>query len=317
MTYPRAISINEEGPREGFQAEPRFIATELKLALIDALGQTGLKRIVVTSFANPERVPSMRDAEELVARLERRPGVRYSAIWLNQRGLQRAVDTGRLDLEGTLGLTASEAFLQRNQRRTAKEDIAAARASAQAYEALYIPVTRLGIMAAFGCNYMGSISVEHVLQQVDTLVEIATERCLPVSRLTLADTMGWANPQAIKRLVGAVQDRHPQLAIALHLHDTRGLGIANAYAGLEMGIAEFDASIGGVGGCPFAGPNAAGNIATEALAFLCAEMGIDTGLDLAKLIDAAQLAERIFGRPLPCTLSRIGANALRLARTAQ
>ncbi len=313
MSYPSFVRINEEGPREGFQADPRFIETDKKLELIEALSQTGIKHIVVTSFANPERVPSVGDAEEVVARMVRHPGVNYSAIWLNQRGLERAITTGRLDIEGTLGLTASEPFLQRNQRRTVEEDLVAAMQAATTYKHHGIPVRRLGIMAAFGCNFAGDIAPDHVVSLIASLLDIAEAAEVRAERVTLADTMGWANPLSVKRLVGAVQDRFPHLAIALHLHDTRGVGIANALAGLEMGVAEFDASIAGLGGCPFSGPTAAGNIATEELAFMCAEMGIETGIDLERLIAAARLAEEIFGRPLPGTLSRSGTLAARRA----
>ena len=303
---PKTVRINEEGPREGFQADPRVLPTAEKLRLIAALNVTGLRHIQIASFVNPERVPAMADAEAVAAAYERAPGVAYSAIWLNLRGLHRAIATRRLDLTGALSLTASDAFLERNARRTREQDEATAREMAKLYKAQGIPVERFGVLAAFGCNFQGDVPRGEILRLIGRLREIAAEEEVSVRKVTLADTMGWASPEAIKSLVAAVRDRFPDLAVCLHLHDTRGLGIANAYAGLEMGVAEFDACIGGLGGCPFTGPTAAGNIATEELAFMCAEMGIETGLDLDALVRAAQVAEEIFGRALPGALTRAG-----------
>jgi hydroxymethylglutaryl-CoA lyase len=304
---PKAIQINEEGPREGFQFERGPIPTARKIELIDSLSETGLNQIQVASFVNPKNVPGMADADQVVDGFTRKPGIRYTALWLNEKGLQRALATGRLDVKGSLSLTASEVFLKRNQNRTAVQDLEAERSIARMYKANGVPVERTSIRAAFGCNYQGDVPVAHVVKLIGQLVEVAGEEGFTIKLVSLADTMAWAAPASVKRLVGAVREKHPELQVALHLHDTRGMGIANAYAGLEMGVAIFDSSVAGLGGCPFAGhQGAAGNVCTEDLVFMCDEMAIETGVDLAKLIVSARLAEDVVGHPLPGSVMRGG-----------
>jgi hydroxymethylglutaryl-CoA lyase len=230
----------------------------------------------------------------------RAPGVSYTGLWLNDKGLARALATGKLDVKGGLSLTASEKFLLRNQKRTLAENIEAQHAIVKMYQEYKVPVERASLMAAFGCNFEGDIAIPHVLAMVQQMLDIAAQYQLDIKVVSLADTMAWATPLSIKRVVGAVRDRYPQLQISLHLHDTRGMGIANAYAGMEMGVSIFDAAVAGLGGCPFAAHSgAAGNVCTEDLVFMCAEMGIDTGIDLEKLIESALLAEAVVGHPLP------------------
>jgi hydroxymethylglutaryl-CoA lyase len=298
---PERVEIHEEGPREGFQIEPGPIATAQKIALIDALSDTGLKQIQIASFVNPKRVPGWADAEAVVTGIHRRPDLRYTALWLNEQGLMRALAlAGLLSIRGVISLCTSEPFLRRNQNRGLAENIAVQHAQIGLYTAHGIAVDALSIMAAFGCNFAGDIAVTTVIDKVQQGHDIAAAHGLGIRTLSLADTMAWATPLAIKRVVGAIRERWPGLRINLHLHDTRGLGIANAYAGLEMGVASFDASVGGLGGCPFAGhKGAAGNVSTEDLVFLFEEMGIATGIDLERLIEAAQLAETIVGHDLP------------------
>lgn len=297
---PKFVQINEEGPREGFQFEKGPIATERKIALIDALSATGINHIQVASFVNPARVPGWADADQVVAGFTRKPGVHYTALWLNQKGLERAIASDRLDIEGSLSLTASAKFLARNQQRTMEENVAAAHQVLSTYRRLGVPFKRAGIMAAFGCNYEGAIAHETVLDLMQQLLDIAAEHDLAPEYFSLADTMAWATPQSVKALVGKARDRFPGLRLSLHLHDTRGMGIANAMAGLEMGVDSFDSTVAGLGGCPFAAhKGAAGNVCTEDLVFLLHEMGIETGIDLEKLIDTAMLAEEIVGHPLP------------------
>jgi hydroxymethylglutaryl-CoA lyase len=304
---PKAIQINEEGPREGFQFERGAIPTARKIELIDSLSETGLNQIQVASFVNPKNVPGMADADQVVAGFTRKPGIRYTALWLNEKGLQRALATGRLDVKGSLSLTASEVFLKRNQNRTAAQDIEAERSIAAMYKANNVPVERASIRAAFGCNYQGDVPTAHVVDLIGKLVQAAADEGFTIKLVSLADTMAWATPASVKRLVGAVRETYPDLQIALHLHDTRGMGIANAYAGLEMGVTIFDSSVAGLGGCPFAGHSgAAGNVCTEDLVFMCDEMGIATGVDLAKLIVSARLAEDVVGHPLPGSVMRGG-----------
>jgi hydroxymethylglutaryl-CoA lyase len=315
---PKAIKINEEGPREGFQFEKGTIATARKVELIDSLSQTGLKQIQVVSFVNPKAVPGMADADQVVARFNRVPGIRYTALWLNEMGLQRASSSGRLDVTGSLSLTASETFVKRNQNRTASDDLAAEKRIAKTYKSYAIPVERISIRAAFGCNFEGEVPPSKVTRLIDDLLAIAKEEGYKIRLVSLADTMAWATPKSVKRLVGAVRESNPDMAIALHLHDTRGMGIANAYAGLEMGVTIFDSSVAGLGGCPFAAhKGAAGNVCTEDLVFMCDEMGIETGVDLEKLIESALLAEDVVGHPLPGSVMHGGSLArLRAAARA-
>ncbi|MBV9569461.1 MAG: hydroxymethylglutaryl-CoA lyase [Hyphomicrobiales bacterium] len=297
---PTFVEINEEGPREGFQFEKGVIATSRKVELIDALSGTGLRQIQVASFVNPKNVPGWADADEVVARFERKPGIRYTALWLNAKGFERAVATGRLDVQGSISLTASETFLKRNQNRDFAQNLQAQREIIALYKHHDVTVERASIMAAFGCNFEGDVPMPRVLGLIDDLLKLATENDLIIKTLSLADTMAWATPLSIKRMIGAVRERHPKLRLGLHLHDTRGMGIANALAGLEMGVDLFDAAVAGLGGCPFAAhKGAAGNVCTEDLVFMLHEMGIETGVDLPRLIDAAELAEEIVGHPLP------------------
>ncbi len=297
---PKSVRINEEGPREGFQFEKGAIPTARKIELIDSLSKTGLKQIQTVSFVPPKNVPGMADADEVVKGFTRSPGVRYTGLWLNDQGLKRALATGKLDVTGTLSLTASEKFLLRNQKRTLKENLAAQHAMVKMYKENGVPVERAGLMAAFGCNFEGDIPVQHIVAMVQQMLDIGAQYQLDLKVVSLADTMAWATPLSIKRVVGAVRDKFPDLQISLHLHDTRGMGIANAYAGMEMGVAIYDAAVAGLGGCPFAAHRgAAGNVCTEDLVFMCREMGIDTGIDLEKLIESALLAEKVVGHPLP------------------
>ena len=304
---PKSIQINEEGPREGFQFEKGPIATARKIELVDALSRTGLKQIQVCSFVPPKNVPGMADADEVVKGFTPAPGVCYTALWLNEKGLQRALAAGRLEVRGSIALTASETFLKRNQNRTLRGNIDAQRRIIEMYKQNNVPVERGSVMAAFGCNFEGDIPVSRVLDLAQNVMDLAAEYGLQIKVFSLADTMAWATPGAVKRLVGAMRDRFPVLRLALHLHDTRGMGIANAYAGLEMGVDIFDSSVAGLGGCPFAAhKSAAGNVCSEDLVFMCEEMGIDTGVDLDRLIDAARLAEDIVGHPLPGSVMRGG-----------
>ncbi len=306
---PKSIEIHEEGPREGFQIEPGPISTADKIAFINVLSQTGLQEIQIASFVNPKRVPGWADAEEVVAGVEKRDGVRYTGLWLNEKGLLRALDAEGLTLKGSISNVTSEAFMIRNTNRDKAQNRTVQVNQIETYKEHGIPMYRGGVMAAFGCNFEGEIPVSRVLETVEEIMDIADETNSPIKVISLADTMGWATPMSIKYIVGAVRERWPDLQVALHLHDTRGMGIANVYAGLEMGVSLFDSSVAGLGGCPFAGSHgkpAAGNVCTEDIVFMCAEMGIETGVDLERLIDAAEMAERIVGHDLPGSVKRGG-----------
>jgi len=304
---PASVTINEDGPREGFQIEEAHIPTADKITLIDALAETGLREIQVASFVSPRKVPSMADAEAVVAGIQPREGVRFTGLYLNEQGLRRALATGRLHIEGSIGLCASAAFLKRNQNATPESQRAARREMIRIYQDAGIPVVRGSVSAAFGCNFEGDISLTKLLDTVSDVFSMASDFDIELEELGLSDTMAWATPKQITRAVGAIRDRYPDTRIGLHLHDTRGLAMANALAGLQMGVASFDGSIAGLGGCPFAAhKGAAGNLCTEDFAFMCEEMGIRTGIDLERLVAAAQLAEQIVGRPLPGSVMKGG-----------
>ena len=315
---PKVVHIKEEGPREGFQIEKGPIPTARKIELIDALSKTGIKHMQIVSFVSPKAVPTMVDAEEVVKGLTLQPGVSYTGLWFNDQGLDRAIGTGRLEIKGSISLTASAKFLKKNLNRTPEQQLAVTRGMIGTYKERGIPIERGTVMAAFGCNFEGDIAVEKVVEYVGRLLDLAAEQGVPLKRVSLADTMAWATPLAIKRVVGAVRERFPGLELELHLHDTRGMGIANAYAGMEMGVARFDASVAGLGGCPFAGhAGAAGNVCTEDLVFMCDEIGIETGIDLEKLAECGRLAEDVVGHPLPGSVMKGGTLRALRAKVAQ
>jgi len=313
---PKKVTIHEEGPREGFQIEKAAIPTARKIELIEALSETGLTHMQVVSFVNPKRVPGMADAEDVVRGFKPKPGVDYTALWLNEKGLERARATGKLTLEGKISIYASEKFSTRNNNRTTAQEFEYARRVLESYIEHDIPVERGSIAAAFGCNYQGDMPVQTILDILRRIFELAAEHGIELKELSFADTMAWATPLHIKRLIGAVREKYPSQRLSLHLHDTRGMGIANAYAALEMGVDMFDACVAGLGGCPFAAhKGAAGNVCTEDLVFMCQEMGIATGIDLDRMIECAQLAEDIVGHPLPGSV-KMGGNLTKLRAAA-
>ena len=305
--FPKSVSLREEGPREGFQIERNPIPTARKVEFIEALSETGLTHIQIVSFVNPKKVPNMADAEEVVRAFRPKPGVHYTGLWLNEKGLERARASGKLTLEGKISIYASEAFSKRNNNRTSAQEFEYARRVVDEYKAQGIPVKRGSIASAFGCNFEGDIPTSKLLEILHQIFDIAAENGIKLTEISLADTMAWATPLGIKRTLGAIREQYPDMRFSLHLHDTRGMGIANAYAALEMGVDMFDSCVAGLGGCPFAGhKGAAGNVCTEDLAFMCEEMGIETGLDLDKLLECARLAEDIVGHELPGSVMKAG-----------
>jgi len=305
---PSTVEIHEEGPREGFQIEPGPISTVDKVKLIDALSKTGLKHIQACSFVNPRLVPGWADAEKVVESFDAHEDVEYTGLYFNGNGLDRALAfKDKLTISGSISLTASEGFTKKNLNRTHAENMAAMERHVMSHLELGIPVNRIGVMAAFGCNYQGDISPATVIKTLEDGMQIAVKTGAEITLFSLADTMGWAAPHRIERVVGEVRNVWPDMTISLHLHDTRGLAIANAYSALKMGVRQFDSTVGGLGGCPFAGqPKAAGNICTEELVLLCEELGIATGVDLDQLIEVGRLAEDIVGHQLPGELIHAG-----------
>jgi len=307
MALPKRIIIHELGPREGMQIEKTPIATSEKIRLVDLLSDCVFPEIEVTSFVSPKWVPQMADAEQVAAGFKRRAGTRYTCVYLNTQGMARAVGTQKLDVEGSLSVTASETFSKTNTNRTIAETFAETERRIEALQQMNVPISEVSVMAAFGCNYEGNIAPEHVVRLIERMMGIAADHGLPIKLIQLADSMGWGNPQSVRKLVGMVQERWPDSRINLHLHDTRGMGLANALAAMEMGVDDFDSAVAGLGGCPYAGfKDAPGNIATEDLVHLCNEIGVETGVDLERLLDVAREAEKIVGHPLPGKVMRGG-----------
>jgi hydroxymethylglutaryl-CoA lyase len=307
---PRAIRIHEEGPREGFQIEKAQIDTRLKVEFIEALAGTGLRQIDCVSYVNPERVPGMKDADEVARSIKRVPNVRYTGLWLNKKGLLRALQLP-LDVVGAIRITASNTFSVKNTGMTIERTIEEQRDWLSIYREHNVPVEWGYVMTAFGCNFEGEVPIDQVVKMTETLLSLAAESGVTLKGVYLADTVGHGTPLSMERRIGALREKWPDLRIGLHLHDTRGTGIANAYAALRLGVDQFDSSCAGLGGCPFAGhKGAAGNICTEDLVYMCHEMGIETGVDLGRLVECAQMAERIVGHPLPGKVMRAGKDAL-------
>jgi hydroxymethylglutaryl-CoA lyase len=298
---PNKVTIYEVGPREGFQFEKGMIPTERKLELVNALDDTGVFDIEVVSFVHPKWVPQMADADAVSDGLRpRAEGKRYSCLYLNAKGLERAAAIGKYHLDGSLKLGASPAFIKRNTNKTIEETVDTFAQWIETYRRLGVPVEQATVNAAWGCNFQGDIPADWVLSRIASIEKAINDAGSRLKRLLISDTMGWGNPIQTKRLLGAIRDRWPDAELRIHLHDTRGPGLANVYAALELGVAHFDSAVAGLGGCPFAGhAAAAGNICTEDLVFMLHEMGIETGIDLEKLIEAARLAEDIVGQPQP------------------
>ena len=294
---PKRVDIHEEGPREGFQIEAGPIPTTDKVRFCEALADTGLHDVQCVSFVDPRRVPGMADAVEVATTIRQRPDVHYTAIALNLRGYERAIQTP-LHITGILQMSASNTFSIRNTNKNNAETLAEQRRQLEFFRDHGITVDSAIVMTCFGCNFEGAVAPQAVRDCVGALLALAQEFEITLDRVRLADTVGWASPASIQRVVGLVRETWPSLRLGLHLHDTRGTGLANALMGLQMGIDSFDSSCAGLGGCPFAGhKGAAGNICTEDLVFMCEEMGIATGIDLDALIAAARMAEDIVGHP--------------------
>ncbi len=305
---PGSISINEEGPREGFQIESVPVSAANKLRLIDALGHTGVPSIQVCSFVSPQLVPGWADADEVMRLLVPQAGVRYTGLWFNQRGLDRALQfKDKLQLRGCIHVAASDAFCESNLNRTRAENLLAMRHQTKAHIDAGVVVNKVSVMAAFGCNFSGDVAPAVTLSAIEDALKIAQEHEAHIEELALADTMGWSNPRLTHELVCEVRNRWPEKSIRLHLHDTRGLGIANAFTALQLGVELYDTTVGGLGGCPFAKHEGApGNIATEELVLLAEECGVDTGIDIDAIIAAGHLAESLIGRKLPSAVLRGG-----------
>ncbi|HVQ92710.1 MAG TPA: hydroxymethylglutaryl-CoA lyase [Mycobacteriales bacterium] len=292
---PATISIREVGPRDGLQNEDP-VSTDAKVRLVDALAATGVRRIEAVSFVHPKAIPQMADADEVWQRIARNPAVSYSALVPNLRGAQRALAAGCTELE--VVVSASDTHNRKNLNRSTAEsldDIAGVIALAHAAGA----TCQVIVATAYGCPYEGDVPVSRVVGAVDRAVAGGADS------VCFGDTTGMATPTRVTRLVGETRSAHPDIPLGLHFHNTRGTGLANVLAALELGVVDFDASIGGLGGCPYA-PGASGNVCTEDLVHMVEDMGIGTGIDLAALLDASRLAEDVVGRTLPSQVLRAG-----------
>lgn len=302
---PASVRIMEVGPRDGLQIEPKILSTDQKVDLIERLMAAGMREIEVGAFVNPKAVPQMADSAEVFRRLPDRADVEYHGLWLNAKGLHRAVETGKVKVTGKLMLTATDTFSRRNTNKSIDETVQDFPNWIAQYRSAGIEADDVQIPAAFGCNFEGPVPIRKVVDLLARAASVMEENGCVLRRTSLADTMGWGNPEQTRRLIGAVRERWPDLQIRLHLHDTRGTAIANASAAMDLGVALFDASIGGLGGCPFAAnKGAAGNVCTEDLVFLCEEMGVRTGIDLEALIEASRFAESMVGHELPGKLMK-------------
>ena len=292
---PDRISLREVGPRDGLQNEDP-VPTGAKVELINTLSGTGVQRIEAVSFVHPKAIPQMADADEVWRQVTRTPGVRYSALVPNSRGATRALDAGFTELEAVV--SASDTHNRKNVNRSTAEsldDIAVL--IDQAHQAG--ATCQVIVSTAWGCPYEGDVPVQRVVGVAGRAVADGADS------VSFGDTTGMATPARVRELVGEFRSRHPDIALNLHFHNTRGTGLANVLTALELGVADFDASVGGLGGCPYA-PGATGNIATEELVHMVEDMGVATGVDLEAMIDAAAEAERIIGRTLPSQVLRAG-----------
>jgi hydroxymethylglutaryl-CoA lyase len=296
MPKPRPhVAITEVGTRDGFQSEPVFIPTAVKAEIVDAVIATGLNHVEATSFVSPRAVPQLADAHDVLALLKRREDAYISALAPNARGAERALGAGVDEI--VCFISASATHNQANLNATIEQSLANA-AEIAAIARGRTPV-RGAVACAFGCPFEGEVPVAAAMKVIDAYVNLG------IDRVGLGDTTGMATPPTVSRLVRAIQQRHPQLRIALHFHNTRGVGLANVMVGLDLGIREFEASVAGLGGCPFA-PGATGNICTEDLVYLLEESGYDTGVDLEALIAVAQRVEQVIGRTLPGQVMKAG-----------
>jgi hydroxymethylglutaryl-CoA lyase len=296
---PQSVRVREVGPRDGFQNEPEVIPTEDKLRLIELLAGCGLERIEITSFVRPDVIPQLADAEEVLAAIPRPDGVAYSVLIPNRRGLERALARRDRFDEVNLFLSASETHNRKNVNRSIEESlselettIAAAREEGLRCEGV--------ISVSFGCPYEGEVPRARVLRIAELLAEAGCEE------VGFGDTTGMANPRQVGEFFAAARERLPGVELTAHFHNTRGQGLANVLAALEAGVDSYESSFGELGGCPVPA-GATGNIATEDLISMLAEMGIGTGIDLERLIAAAAEAQRVLGRPLGSHVLTAGA----------
>lgn len=296
MARPSKVVITEVGPRDGLQAECRFVPTEKKIKFINELIDAGVRRMEFSSFVSPRAVPQLADVLEVLNGIDRSRGCTLAALVPNAKGAARAAEAG-VD-EMIVFVSASESHNQKNVNRSVDESLAGFAEVAKIADAAGIPVQG-AIATSFGCPFEGNVPAEQLGYIAKHFVELG------FTGVVLGDTTGMATPPLVQRNVRYLQDKFPTLPIGLHFHNTRGIGLVNVIAGLDEGIDHYDSSFGGAGGCPFA-PKATGNICTEDLVYLLNEMGIETGIDLDKLIKIAAEVEEAVGHDLPGQVMKAG-----------
>jgi len=296
LRLPERVTICEVGTRDGFQIEPEFIPMDQKIEIVDLLSAAGMPRIEVTSFVSPKAIPQLRDAAEVMSRITRRPGTRYGALVPNDKGASNAVDAG-VDAIHTV-LSASESHNLANVNMTVAESLAKLRGVMEIAARARVPV-QAGISTSFGCPFEGDVPLARLSWVVQELVGMGARA------IGLADTTGMANPRQITRILEHLMPRFPGVEWTLHTHDTRAMAIPNILAATEMGVTNFDSSIGGLGGCPFA-PGASGNVCTEDLVHCLHAMGVQTGIDLDALVAVSHRVQAIVGRALPGQIVKAG-----------
>ena len=292
----RSIEIVEVGPRDGLQSEPGVVPTAAKVEFIERLIDSGLKRVEVTSFVNPKKVPQMADAEQVLAGLRRREGVSYIGLVLNRKGYDRAVAAGCNEIG--MAVVASDTFNRRNQGVSTDESIAAWLEIAREANAAGVRPT-ITIGASFGCPFEGEIPVQRVIDVACRVAEAGPYE------IAFADTIGVGVPAQVAEIFGRAREALPGVRLRGHFHNTRNTGLANAYAAVQAGAVTLDASAGGIGGCPFA-PAATGNIPTEDLVYLLGRSGIATGVDLDRLMATGEWLQQTLGRAVPGMLLKAG-----------
>jgi hydroxymethylglutaryl-CoA lyase len=293
-TFPSSVTIVEVGPRDGLQNEPVFVPTAEKIAFVNRLADAGHSTIEVSAFVSPKWVPQMADAADVFAGITRNPGVRYTALVPNLKGLARARDAG-VD-QVTIFPAASETFSKRNINATVDEALLAAQAICGEARAAGLPV-RAYLSTSFGCPFEGAVAPARVIELTAQLLDLG------VYEVALSDTIGVAHPRQVTELLNEAVKRVPIGSLALHFHDTRGTALVNVYVGLEAGVTTFDSSAGGLGGCPYA-PGATGNLATEDLVYMLDGLGIATGARLEGVLEASRAIEPHVGHPLPSRVFR-------------
>jgi len=292
----RKVSIIEVGPRDGLQSEPEILSTAAKIEFIGRAIDAGIRRLEVTSFVHPKRVPQMADAEDVIRGLPDRADVTYIGLVLNRRGFDRARDVN-IDEIG-MAVVASDTYNRRNQGVSTSDSIKAWLEIARDAKAAGIRANVM-VSSAFGCPFEGEVPLQNVL---DIVEQVAVAE--PIE-LGIADSIGVAVPNQVTEMIGAIRERVPHLPIRCHLHNTRNTGLANAQAALDAGVASIDASIGGIGGCPFA-PAATGNIPTDDLLYMLERSGVETGVSLEKIIETSVWLQEQLGRGVPAMLPKAG-----------